>query len=139
MVASEELTSENNRFTVFDLGGHVQARRLWQNYIPDCNAIVFLIDSADSARFDEAKKELNELLTLEALNNVPFLIFGNKIDLPSAVSEDQLRAALNLSVTTGKSTSTLPPNIRPIELFMCSVVRRQGFREGFSWLTALMK
>lgn len=112
---------------------------MWQNYIPDCNAIVFLIDSADSPRFEEAKKELNELLTLEALNHVPFLILGNKIDLPSAVSEEQLRSSLNLSVTTGKSNSPLPPNIRPIELFMCSVVRRQGFKEGFSWLTAMMK
>jgi len=133
---SEELTLGNMRFKTFDLGGHRQARRVWKSYFPAVDGIVFLLDASDRSRFIEAKSELETLMADEQVIDAPVLILGNKIDRPEAASEDEIKTLFGLhGQTTGKgNVARTDLNSRPIELFMCSVLKRQGYGEGFRWM-----
>eukprot|EP00891_Asterochloris_glomerata_P002560 jgi/Astpho2/2560/fgenesh1_pm.00048_%23_30_t len=138
---SEELQMAGINFKAFDLGGHEIARRVWKDYYAQVDAVVFLVDALDRERFVEAKKELDSLLSDDGLTKVPFLVLGNKIDVPQAASEDELRMHLGLTnFTSGKGKSDQKDSgMRPIEIFMCSVVRRMGYGEGFRWLSQYIK
>jgi len=132
----DELIIGKIKFKTFDLGGHETARRLWGDYFTTVDGVVYLVDSIDRGRFPEAKKELDSLLSSDELHGVPFLVLGNKIDMPTAASEDELKHALGLVDTYGKdSKPDKDSDVRPIELYMCSVIRRMGYADGFKWLS----
>ncbi|WVZ07767.1 hypothetical protein V8G54_021113 [Vigna mungo] len=105
------------------------------------DAVVYLVDAYDKERFAESKKELDALLSDESLANVPFLVLGNKIDIPYAASEEELRYHLGLTnFTTGKGKVNLADsNVRAMEVFMCSIVKKMGYGEGFKWLSQYIK
>ena len=110
---------------------------LWPAYFATVDAVVFVIDCTDKERFEEAAGLLSGLFSNARLAGVPFLILGNKAECKTAASESQLRCAFQLTgQLSGKDSrrQALPPGARAIELFMTSVFRRQGFREGFAWL-----
>ena len=87
----------------------------------------------DVNRFVEAKEELQKILMTENINNTPILVLGNKIDCKNSVSEYDFRNRLALHMTTGKNNNT--DDVRPIEVFMCSIIRRVGYTDGFKWLS----
>ena len=132
----EELTIGNIKFRTFDLGGHTVARKVWSEYFQQVDAVVYMVDTVDRERFMESKAELDGLLGTEGLTDVPFLILANKIDVPQAASEEEVRGALGLhNMTTGKGTVPVTSGVRPVEIFCCSVVKRMGYKEGFQWLS----
>jgi GTP-binding protein SAR1 len=124
---SDEFRVGNTTCHTFDLGGHLQARRLWADYTAVADGVVFVVDAADAERLEEAGDEFRALLAVPGLADVPFAVLGNKIDDIRAVSEAEMRGALGL-----------PARVldRPVELFMCSVVAQAGYAEAFEWLMA---
>uniref|UniRef100_A0A1I8HGF0 small monomeric GTPase n=1 Tax=Macrostomum lignano TaxID=282301 RepID=A0A1I8HGF0_9PLAT len=134
-------------FTAFDVGGHEQVRKVWRTYFPAVDAIIFIVDASDHQRFSEARAELDSLLSdISIPADAPLLLLGNKIDRPTAASEEDLRRWLGVQHrTTGKqlaqagAAAGIEFQSRPMELFMCSVLQQQGYGEAFRWLTSHMR
>ena len=131
----------NIRFGAYDLGGHLQARKTWTDYCGTLDGIIFMVDAADTDRLEEAKAELQKLLQMPELTNVPFVVFGNKTDKKGALKEEELRETLGLRFheTYGKDAANQNKEARPIELFMCTCVKRFGYQDGFQWLSQFIK
>lgn len=132
---SEELVMGSIRFRTFDLGGHEIARKIWRDYLGQVDAIIFVVDAADRERFHIAREELHELLGSEELQNTPFLILGNKIDVSDAASEEEMRYELGLETYQINTQGKVEPGTRPVGLFMCSVAKRSGYADGFKWIS----
>ena len=79
---------------------NVQARfrSMWERYCRGVQAIVFVIDAADTDLLEQARNELQELLKKPSLQGIPLLVLGNKNDIAGALSTGELIDRLNLKV-----------------------------------------
>lgn len=70
-----------------------------EHYYPECEGIIFVIDSAEPVRMCVVKDELDTLLSHKdmAKNLCPILFFANKSDLPKALTPQQIAEALELT------------------------------------------
>eukprot|EP01059_Diplonema_ambulator_P023319 TRINITY_DN38752_c0_g1_i1.p1 TRINITY_DN38752_c0_g1~~TRINITY_DN38752_c0_g1_i1.p1 ORF type:complete len:195 (+),score=46.64 TRINITY_DN38752_c0_g1_i1:43-627(+) len=136
----EEFAIGSIKIRAFDLGGHAQARLLWKQYFTKVDGVIFLVDAAHHERIPEAKEQLDLLLNDDMLTKVPFVILGNKIDMPGAMSETQLKMELGVDgLCTGQSPKTGKANFRPLEVFMVSVVQGRGYGNAFRWLSTYLE
>lgn len=58
----ENFRHGQTQFTMFDMSGQGRYRNLWEHYYQDAQAIIFVIDSADSVRMCVVEDELKALL-----------------------------------------------------------------------------
>ncbi|XP_063235755.1 ADP-ribosylation factor-like protein 4A [Bacillus rossius redtenbacheri] len=84
-------------FLVWDVGGQEKLRPLWKSYTRCTDGIVFVLDSVDSERMEEAKMELARTARSPDNAGVPILVLANKQDLPGAREPRELEKLLGLS------------------------------------------
>lgn len=83
-------------FTVWDLGGRDKIGPIWRNFFQGANALIYVVDSNDRDRLDDARSELEQMLREPELEGLPVLVFANKQDLPNAMSVAEVSDRLGL-------------------------------------------
>jgi len=83
-------------FLIWDVGGQDKLRPLWRSYTRCTDAIVFVVDSVDAERIEEARTELFKTLKVPENSGVPVLVLANKQDLPGALEVEELEEKLSL-------------------------------------------
>lgn len=76
----EEIEIGNMKVHSVDLGGHKTVRKVWRDYFPKIDAIIYLIDAAKPSRFEESKVEFHLIMNTPDIGDIPVLILGNKVD-----------------------------------------------------------
>ena len=87
-------------FMIWDVGGQDKVRPLWRSYTRNTDGIVFVVDSVDMERIEEARIELLQTVrttATTAAESVPILVLANKQDLPGARDADDIEKLLNLN------------------------------------------
>ena len=90
-----KLTHLGAQVVIWDLGGQIKMRSIWEKYYSEANAVVFVVDSADRGRMQEAKKAYDAACDNESLAQVPTVTFANKQDLAGAQSAGDLAVNFN--------------------------------------------
>jgi len=83
-------------FTVWDVGGQDKIRPLWRHYFQNTQGLIYVVDSNDRDRIQEANEELQKMLREDELRDATLLVFANKQDLPNAMSVSEITDKLGL-------------------------------------------
>jgi len=73
-----------------DVGGQDKIRPLWRHYYTGSEGLIFVVDSADRDRIDEAWQELHRIIGDREMRNALLLVFANKQDLPGGNNSPSL-------------------------------------------------
>lgn len=114
------------KLNIWDVGGQRSLRSYWKNYFESTDGLIWVVDSADKRRLEDCQKELAALLLEERLSGATLIVFANKQDLPGALTEKEIREALDLD------------NIKSHHWIIlgCSAVTGENLLKGVDWLIA---
>jgi small GTP-binding protein len=97
------LQFKNTLFTSVDIGGQNFNTDLLKQYYQNINGLIFVLDSCDTQSFDDVKLQLNNLLAIEELKEVPLLVIANKQDIEGATSPNYMCENFGLVFLRGRS------------------------------------
>ena len=115
------------RFLVCDVPGSERVRGLWRHYLQGTAGIIYVVDSADVGRLEEAGLALLGFINEENIHSLPILIFANKQDLPGALQEDEVATRMNCAQLKN-----------PWKIWQSTASSGDGLCEGFDWLAEII-
>ncbi|XP_062594395.1 uncharacterized protein LOC134255847 [Saccostrea cucullata] len=102
--------------TVWDVSTRDKMRVLLRHYLPNTQAVVFVVDSVDRDRIPEVKEELHRILSEDDLKGVPIAFALNKRDLPKCLTKEEIMMKLEIQkIQKDRPCETFLTTIRPTD------------------------
>ena len=98
----ESLDYKDWNFITFDLGG-ADNRLLLRLCCQNTEGLIFVVDSNDRDRIEDAADELKKMLSEAVLKDCCVLVMANKQDLNGALSPDEVTKALGMESLIGRT------------------------------------
>ncbi|CAK6446777.1 unnamed protein product [Pipistrellus nathusii] len=118
----ETVEYKNINFVVWDLHSQDKSRFMWNYYCPGKHGLIFVVDSTDQERMEEARQEMMRMMT--EMKDVVLLVLANKQDLPNAMDAAEITDKLGLHSL----------HDRTWYLQATSAITGAGLYEGLDWL-----
>lgn len=115
---------------VWDLGGLPALRSIWESYLTEAEALIWVVDSTDRSKLVDSRDTLKQLLTRSNLKHSPLLVFANKQDVDDAMDPVKISLALDL---------LMEAELRPQCIQPCSSKTGHGIREGLEWMMSCLQ
>ncbi|TMW69290.1 hypothetical protein Poli38472_001446 [Pythium oligandrum] len=116
------------RIIFWDLGGQERLRVIWSKYYSESHGIVFVLDSVNERRFEEAKQTLQTMLEHSELRAIPLLLLANKKDLENAIGVNAMRDLMAVDTHSG-----------PVGAYATCALTREGIEESMNWFVDTVK
>ncbi|KAL4433170.1 hypothetical protein ABPG74_010865 [Tetrahymena malaccensis] len=124
----ESVVYKNLKFTIWDIGGQWKLRKLWHHYFKGNNALIYVLDSTDVERIDEAKQVLEKVLQSQDMSGIPVLILANKQDI----------ATMNVTEISNKLELQTIKGIGECFIQGCCALNGEGIYDGLEWLSNVL-
>ena len=124
----ERIEHKNFNFNIWDVGGQDKIRVLWKHYYQNTDGLIFVVDSNDQDRIEDAAEELKKLLEAEDLKDCPVLVLANKQDLDGALAPGEVCRQLKMGEIKGRTWRVQGT----------SATTGQGFKEGLDWMASVL-
>ena len=124
----EQLDYKGLKFTIWDVGGQDKIRILWKHYYQNTDGLIFVVDSNDRDRIDDAAEELKKMLAEEELKDCCVLIMANKQDLNGALAPNEVTEKLGMGQLKGRQWLVQGT----------SATSGQGLKEGLDWMAGVL-
>ena len=92
------------RFDMWKESGQESFRKIWLRGIELADLLLFILDTADKERYQEAKDEFEQFLQELPSNNAPILVHFHKMDLIDAQSNYALAESIFRELNLGHHT-----------------------------------
>ncbi|XP_077169221.1 ADP-ribosylation factor-like protein 4D isoform X1 [Paroedura picta] len=110
---------------VWDVGGQEKLRPLWKSYTRCTDGLVFVVDSAEAERLEEARVELHRIARASDNQGVPVLVLANKQDAARALLASEVEKGLGLHELGASTLSHVQG---------CSALSGLGLQQGLEKL-----
>lgn len=105
-------------------------REHWKSFHQDVAAVVFVVDSSDRARMEEARRELESTMRSEQLKGRAVIVIANKQDVNGALTTTEIKDTFHLrKICSGRDWFVQP----------CSASTGFGVEEAFKRVVQLAK
>lgn len=121
----ESVRYKSIEFSCWDVGGQKKIRQLWHHYFEGTDAVIFVVDSNDPSRMEEAKEELHHIMNHDLIRNASLLVYANKQDLRGSMTTAEIVEKLEL-------TRTMRGHAWHVQGAVA--VTGDGLYEGLDWL-----
>ena len=122
----QTLDYKNLNLIVWNVGG--ASRLLYKQYYQNVEGLIFVVDSNDRDRIEDAAEEFKKMLAEEELKDCAILVMANKQDLNGALPPGEVTEKLGMDELKGRTWLVQGT----------SATTGQGLKEGLDWMTSVL-
>ena len=124
----ETLDYKNLNLIAWDVGGASKMRLLYKHYYQNTEGLIFVVDSNDRDRIEDATEEFKKMIAEEELKDCAILVMANKQDLNGALSSGEVTEQLGMDQLKGRTWLVQGT----------SATTGQGLKEGLDWMASVL-